>query len=170
MEFGDQGRSDWSYNMYDRETPVSDFGDFQSIVRLWNSKRVLGKLPAWKDFAFEDFVGWYGWLSVCDITYDNIFDTHYRLWGTKVVEILGYDLTGKSPRRNTTMPFEYDGGYEQAEFDFLETLARQAAIGIAYGSVYWQNRHHVQYEEITLPLADDGESVDKLLFAINPIP
>ncbi|MBT4890394.1 MAG: hypothetical protein HON65_12660 [Rhodospirillales bacterium] len=160
--------SDWDYHIFDCDTASQEFGAFQSFAELWNSKRINGKLPAWRDFDITDFFGWYGWLSVCDISYEGVFDTHYRLWGTNVANILGYDLTGKSPRKNTEPPYEYSDGYSQKEFDFLESLARQPAIGTAFGSIAWQNRSYVKYEEITLPLSDDGESTDKLLFAINP--
>jgi hypothetical protein len=161
--------SNWDYRVYDCETDPTEFGVFEPVVRLWNAKRIAGRLPVWRDFELPDFAGWYGWVSVCDVTYEPIFDTHYRLWGTKVADILGYEMSGRSPRRNSEPPFEYDGGYSQVEMDFLEELARKPAIGITSGSIHWQNRDHVSYEEITLPLADDGETVDRLLFAINPI-
>ena len=160
--------SDWVYRIYDCETSAAEFGVFQPIADLWNSRRVAGRLPSWRSFEFLDFVGWIGWVSVCDILYEPIFDTRYRLWGTKVRNILGYDMTGRSPRLNSEEPFRYDGGYSQDEFDFLETLARQPAIGITSGSVHWQNRDFVSYTEITFPLADDGQNVDKLLFVISP--
>ncbi len=160
--------SDWEYRVCSCETPAADFGVFASIVELWNARRTPGRLPAWRDFRFEDFVGWYGWICVCDVVYEPIFDTRYRLWGTRVAEILGYDMTGRSPRRNSAAPFEYEGGYSQAEFDFLETLARQPAIGVTSGSIHWQGRDHVSYEEITLPLSDAGDAVDRLLFVISP--
>jgi len=160
--------SDWEYQVYSCDANAVEFGVFQPIFDLWKSKRVQGKLPAWADFEFQEFVGWHGWISLCDITYDPIFDTHYRLWGTNVTEVLGYDMTGRSPRRNAKEPFEYEGGYSQAEFDFLEKLARQPAIGVIRGSIHWQDRDFVRYQELTLPLADDGEAVDKLFFVISP--
>lgn len=160
--------SDWEYRVYSCETRAADLGVFASIVELWNARRAPGRLPAWRDFRFEDFVGWYGWVSVCDVTYEPIFDTRYRLWGTRVAEILGYDMTGRSPRRNSEPPSEYEGGYSQVEFDFLETLARQPAIGVTAGSIDWQGRGHISYEEIILPLSEEGEAVDRLLFVISP--
>jgi len=169
MKHRPKDSSDWDYRLYSCDTNAAEFGVFQPIVELWRSKRAQSKLPAWRDFEFQEFVGWHGWICVSDISYDPIFDTHYRLWGTNVTAILGYEMTGRSPRRNAEAPFEYDGGYSQAEFDFLEALARQPAIGIARGSIHWQGRDFVSYEEIILPLADDGETVDKQLFVISPI-
>lgn len=168
MTHSSKDSSDWDYRVFSCETNAVEFGVFQPIVSLRNSKRVQDKLPAWRAFGMQEFAGWFGWVSVCDITYDPIFDTRYRLWGTHVVETLGYEMTGRSPRLNTKEPFKYEGGYSQTEFDFLETLARQPAIGVTAGSIHWQDRDFVRYEEIVLPLADDGEVVDKLLFVIRP--
>lgn len=96
-------------------------------------------------------------------------DTHYRLWGTNLVNFLDYELTGKSPRIYMEPPFEHSGGYDQLEFDFLEYLVKQSAIGTALGSLNFQNRSYTTYEELNLPLADKGQSVDKLLFVLKPI-
>ncbi len=170
MKYYPHNNSDWSYKVFDQETSASDFGGFEPIVNLWNSKRNQDQLPAWKDFELEEFSNWYGWFAVGDVTYDGIFDIHFRLWGTKVVDLLGYEMTGKSPRLNTKHPFEYDGGYDQEEFDFLETLTQSSAIGVAAGSIHWENRRHIRYEEISLPLADDGKTVDKILQVINTLP
>jgi hypothetical protein len=161
--------NEWDYHVFDSDTEPHKFGVFQSIVELWNSKRQDAQLPAWRDFNFDEFVGWWGWMSVCDISYDPVFDTHFRLWGTNVVDLLEFELTGKSPRINTVPPFEYSNGYDQLEFDFLEALVKQSAIGTSFGELNSQNRNYIKYEEITLPLADDGKSVDKLLFVMNPI-
>lgn len=161
--------NEYGYQVYDCNTDPNEFGVFQSFVELWNSKRENTQLPAWRDFKFNDFVGWYGWISVCDVSFDPVFDTHYRLWGTNVADFNGYDLTGESPRINTVPPFEYSYGFDQEDFDFLETLVKQSAIGTAFGACIYQNRSHMKYKEITLPLADDGQTVDKLLFLTNPV-
>lgn len=161
--------SEWAYEVYDLDTGSEEFGVFQPIIDLWNVKRAERVFPAWADFELSDFVGWYGWVSVCDLTFDPIFDTHYRLWGTQVTNLLKYDLTGRSPRVKNTPPFEYMGGYSQVEMNFLEKIARQPGIGISRGAIVWEERSHVSYHEVTLPLADDGKNVDKLLFVIQPV-
>jgi hypothetical protein len=158
---------DWSYSVYDRETPAHDFGVFQELVTLWRSKGVDDKLPAWSDFELEDFVGWYGWVSVADISYTDIIDIHFRLWGTKLPDLQGYELTGKSPRLNTTEPYEYAYGFDQDDFDYYEKIVKQSAIGITEGSVYWDNRSYKRYHEILFPLSDDGYSVDKLMYVVK---
>lgn len=159
----------WNLKAFDCNTDSHEFGEFQSIVELWNSKREHNRLPAWQDFKFNEFADWYGWMSVCDISYDPVFDIHFRLWGTNVVNFMGYELTGKSPRINTEPPFEYTGGYAQDDFDFFEQLIKKSAIGTEFASLTSQNRSYKKYNEIILPLADNGQTIDKFLFILNPI-
>jgi hypothetical protein len=169
MSTQDIHNNDWVYNVYDVDTSPSDLGVFQPIVALWRAKMVGDNLPAWKDFELEDFDGWYGWISVGDVSFKNGFDIHYRLWGTFVVDLLGYEMTGGSPRRINAGQVEYVGGYDQEEFDFLKLITQKPSIGIAAGSVHWHEFTHQKYTEITLPLADDGKTIDKLLQVISQI-
>lgn len=67
----------WVYQVFEKNTPASEFGIFQNFKQLWDSKREGDALPAWRDFELEDFAEWYGWITVEDIIPGPTFDAVY---------------------------------------------------------------------------------------------
>ncbi len=73
----------------DQAPPVS-IGRLQEFYDIWNDTR-KGHLPAWKDFSFEQFLGWHSIMRVMDTggsldaEKKNIImgDTFSSYWGTK---------------------------------------------------------------------------------------
>ena len=47
------------------------------------------------DFGFDDFVGWYGQISLGEIKPD-FSEMVFRLWGTGLTDLWGKDYTGIS--------------------------------------------------------------------------
>ncbi len=139
--------------------PASRYGRFESIVSLWKSKCVADALPKWRSFEFEDFIGWYGHLSVGDIASDN-GDVRFRLWGTALVKLFGCDLTGKC------MSDAEPGFFEPYDFEHITEIVTNGAIMISSGPMYWQDRVHMTVHTIKLPLADNGRDIDKILWAV----
>ncbi len=155
----------WTEEVFDLDTPVSTFGDLQPVAELWHSKRVDGNLPKWRDFELEDFEGWYGWICVYDVIGSDPFDFQARLWGTESVYLTGHDMTGKSPRLNKTEPYEFIGEYTQEDMNFLAGLQQTVRIGRTDGHVFWEQRNHIRFQDLILPLAADGKTVDSFLTA-----
>lgn len=146
----------WTYEVFPLTDPAKSFGDFAPMVELWSAKGKGDRLPAWRDFELEDLMPWVGWISVADVVQRDPFDMRYRLWGQALAEAIGSDLTGK-------LISEFPSGYDQDDVDFLEHLAKQKGIGLWSGPVYWENRDYVRMEQVSVPLADDGETPDKIM-------
>lgn len=150
---------------FDVDTPASEFGTFETFVALWHSKRHGRTVPSWQEFEFEDFQGWHGWVCVFEIVEDDEFDLFARLWGTNIVRLLGFEMTGKFMRRQKHDTGEEGAGYDQDDMDFWQTLKRDCVIGVTDGRLSAGTGRYVRYKDIFLPLSTDGETVDVLLSA-----
>lgn len=146
----------WAYEVFPLDEASETFGVFSSFVDLWVGKGQKGKLPAWRDFDLEDLVPWIGWVSVVDLIALDPFDMKYRLWGQAVAEAFGEDITGRNF-------LSYPGGIDDDDIQFLEYLVKQRQLGRWSGPVYWNDREFVTVCHVSMPLADDGETIDKIM-------
>lgn len=151
---------DWTYESFDAREPASSFGQFESLVVLWQSRMSGTRLPGRQDFAFEDFIGWHGYLCIGDVEPD-LSDVRFRLWGTSLVSLFDCDLTGK--RMCDAEP----GFFEHCDFDHISKIVSDRIIMTGTGPIYWQNRDHLTVYTIKLPLAEDGSTVNKILWAVT---
>lgn len=145
----------WTYEIFDRDTAAEAFGPFAPLVRQWNEKRGARALPAWSDYDFYDFKGWHGWVSVQEIVAEP-FDLPYRLWGSKLTEILGADNTGKRYS-------EIGPSYTDTDLAYLAKVAGSGSIGRSHGALDWLKKGHWSVAFIDLPLSEEGAPVDHLL-------
>lgn len=147
---------DWMMAVVPMDTPLEEFGGFRPFVEMWRGKCSDGRLPSWKDFDLLDFAGWYGWIMVFDVEARAPLRLKCRLWGSKVAQMFGYDLTGKYRELG-------EFGYNQGDDDFADALIAEKFIGYDEGVIYWQDRGPVVLRMLTFPLADDGENPDRLM-------
>ncbi|MDG1997215.1 MAG: hypothetical protein P8J14_12010 [Emcibacteraceae bacterium] len=80
--------------MYPAATPPNQsIQEIGSFFKIWQKKSKDGKLPAWKNFSFEEFVGWHANMRVVDTGNDlkalkkNIIlgQDFERHWGKKTL-------------------------------------------------------------------------------------
>ena len=67
------------------------------LLALWHAKRGTRAMPGRADFSFEDFLPWVGHLALLDVV-EAGEDFRYVLYGTRLAETFGFDLTGHSAR------------------------------------------------------------------------
>ena len=158
-----QNLDDWIAETFPPDTRSPVLSNFQSILDLWQGKKRDRKAPAWHDFEFGDFVGWYGWLCVFDITGNEPFRFHVRLWGIRIVDLMGHDPTGQEITCVAAELLEENYGYMLDDGEFFEKLQNEFLIGYTRSSIKWQFRDYIWYEEIMLPLATYGDSIDGFL-------
>jgi hypothetical protein len=151
---------DWTYETFDAGVSPETIASFHSLVNLWQSRFKNDRLPAWRDFSFEDFNGWHGWLRVGDFIPGKTDDFRYRLWGVHSVDFYGVELTGKCMS-------ELDFGFDDDDRELLTMLVLDKKITLATGPVFWQKRNHYSVSILKMPLADDGINVDKFLGAFR---
>ena len=151
---------EWKTHLFHKNSPVNEFGQFQSFKQLWDDKRTGDLLPAWSDFKFNDFEPWWGWLTVEDIIPSPSYDTVYRLFGTDVAELYGDDFTGKRLS-------DLDGFLTPEDAEIAKLMIADQLICIQTGPMKWKNRSYNIFSFIELPLADNGQDVDKILSLVS---
>lgn len=165
--------NNWGYTIHELNSPPAEFDQFEGFVRLWNDKRRDGMLPAWHDFELADLEAWWGWVTVMDLEFISEdsqigIDAHYRLWGSKLTDLLGSDLTGKSIHSREASYGVLDSGFSNHDFRLFRDLVNGPAIGRSSGTIFWEkHRSYRSLTNIRLPLADDGKTVDKLVCVIQ---
>ncbi len=151
----------WRYTLYPLGQDRAEFGQAGKLLELWSRKQAArshGLLPARAQFDFLDFRGLHGRIMISEVQ-SGPFDLLVRLWGTTQTQILNYDRTGMllsqcgDPRFNDI----------EADLRYYEELCRLPAIGVREGGVFWQERDHLIISYLDLPLADDGQRVDRVL-------
>lgn len=73
----------------------------------------------------------------------------YRLFGTRVAELIGHDLTGR-PLDSATM----DGSL-QPFLDMLEAVVAGEGPVFLCGSIWWEDREFIHFHQVTVPFADE---------------
>ncbi len=153
----------WFLEAKHLNTDTDTFGDLKSLGDLWHARRIGGALPTWKDFELQDFQNWYGWLCVFDIVEGDPLALKVRLWGTHITGMMGEDITGTMVAPTATSSQFEHGGYTLKEIEFYDHLRNGPFIGYSGGRLKLENRDHIRYTELHLPLARDGKTVDQFL-------
>lgn len=162
--------SKWSYFLVDADDSAINFGDHTSILKVWAAKRRGTSFPAWRDFDLADFQNWWGWLTLIDVDIADLAGSRmtYRLWGTRLVNALGLEMTGKSMTDvYTAQPDALDGrSYNDHDLAFVREIAAEGKVGYSIGPVDWDLPEYTWMATIRLPLASDGRTVDHILSAV----
>lgn len=157
----------WTYHLIRAQTPADDFGDFSGIVDLWQGKFYDGVPPGWNDFTADELTPWWDWMTVIDLIPGDELDGQFRYYGPKVQELLAQDLTGKTLRTGP-LPGGNSAGYTTHDFLFLTALIKRPCIGVATGSVAWQQgRDNIYFTTIRLPLADENDEIVTILSTVQ---
>lgn len=125
-----------------------------ALYRLWEVKRAARAMPSRRDFMIEELGPWLGHLMLVDAI-DAGRDFAYRVFGTRIADFLGYDLTGKqlstlASQRQRAVSKEYNGVIASRRPHYV------------VGSPFLARRFTVAARAI-LPLSYTGCAVDQLL-------
>lgn len=156
----------FTYELFSLDEKPENFGQFSSLITLWRSKFSNGKLPKWADFQLNDFKEWWGWLIVYDFEGDNRENIRVRLWGTKVTDFMGYDLTGELLKPTDESGIVDAQHFTTCDIEHARAAAETKQIGHLYGPVKMELKNWRYVYDIGLPLADDGYNVDKMLYGV----
>ncbi len=132
----------------------------QALLDLWQAKRRDGLLPARRDFMFEDFRPWLGWLTLLEVR-DGGEDFLFTLHGTAVIERHRHDMTGKlasmlPPHWSKTIIAGYRDVVRTAKPAFTQHQLKDAQF-------------EYSWLRLLLPCADDGRNVDRIIALIEDI-
>ncbi|MEQ9641584.1 MAG: PAS domain-containing protein [Alphaproteobacteria bacterium] len=150
----DGGDSSFTYPV----PPEADDDELRHMWDYWLARSRDGRLPARGDIEPLDLRAIMGALTILDVIDSGGKQRfQYRLWGTRVLELFGEELTGKFADE---LGFDPEGHIQAA----LEDVRRTGKPH------FWQRPlpphrqlDHVSYRRLALPLGDDGETVDRIL-------
>jgi hypothetical protein len=127
------------------------------LLALWHAKRGARPMPSRADFTFEDFLPWLGHLALLDVVGAGE-DFRYVVYGTRLVETFGFDLTGRSAHDAITQI----GPQPLAEYQ------RVTASGLPdhVSRMSPAHKEHLTITKLALPLSSDGTHVDKIVSVI----
>lgn len=151
-----QENKGWNYYQCDLDEKITDFPIFESIHQLWMDKRTDKWLPAWKDFEFEEFVGWHKHLILYEVT-TQPFDLTYRIFSSFAADIYGKNYAGK---RFSDPDFDIEDEYDLLHFKLLHGLHK---VGLSTGPVQWFQKEYIKLSFLELPLSADGENITHFL-------
>ncbi len=146
----------WKYLGLALDEPIDILPVFKPLVALWNDRRDGNRLPAWRDFAFEDFVGWHAHLILYQVMHDP-FDLYYRLFGSFAADVYREDFTGRYMRSANP---EIEDDYDLLHF---EKLYRSRRYGASFGPEHWFENRFIRLSFLDLPLAQDGGEITHFL-------
>lgn len=131
-----------------------------AFVALWHAKCRDARLPARRDFAFEDFRPWLGTVTLLEAV-EGGADFRITLHGTANAERFRIDATGlrvsdlPTPWRNAIWP-----GIEAVRARRTPVLSRHR----------WTNDHFdYAWERVLAPLAADGGTIDGIVSVIADV-
>lgn len=138
----------------------------QRLLRYWQEKRGGRAMPAREDLDPLDMPWMLGDLSLVEVHREAQREEHgnlryrFRLVGSRVVERLGYDMTGKW--LDALPGPDYRAYLVEA---FGEVVTRATPLSEQPNMVIDHSVHH--YEILRLPLAADGHRPDMLMLAVD---
>ncbi len=128
----------------------------RALYRYWHSKRAGGRLPRRADIDPIDIPRLMPNLLIVDLE-QNPFRVRYRLVGTHVVEMTGFEFTGRY-LDEIALP-NYEGPFlecYQAACETKSPIITRIRWSLAPGIV-------TEYDVCFLPLSDDGETANKAI-------
>lgn len=127
----------------------------RGLYRLWAGRAGAG-LPARRDFSHRDFQPWMGWLGILRCEPEGLRVT---LSGTAVVESDGRDFTGLTLEEAIAGPLR-----DPLLAPFYQARRRRLAV---YDLWRPEIAGLPAMHRLVLPCADDGRTVDRLLFGLD---
>lgn len=126
------------------------------LLRYWQAKRGNRSMPARRDIAPYELKAHIGNICLIDVEHAPL-RLRYRLIGTRIVQVIGRDSTGKY----------YDEIYAPAllrgilaSFEWI--VAHRKPLR-SFGQAFYPDRNFYEYEIVNLPLSDDDSVVNMVL-------
>ena len=155
-------RAQGNWRIHPIDAPSFLFGPFLKVVEQWRSKCRAGRFPNWSDYDITDFAGWYGWISLNRID-PTARDVFVELFGTRMAEALGMELTGRN-MRDPTLGVSPD--HAERVFSHFNAVISTPGIGLRSISLAPMAREHVSGWILDLPVAkSDGPISHVMTFA-----
>ena len=127
----------------------------------WLAKRAGRLMPSRSDIDPLELPDCLGNLCLLDVTDDMPRRYRFRIDGTNLAELTGFDLTGKYADQ---VP---EGGYRDLLIALYERVVLTRAPVFISDHEEWKGSG-IQVTSVTLPLSSSGDRVDGILDAVFP--
>jgi hypothetical protein len=131
-----------------------------AFVAMWRTKRRDGRLPARREFAFEDFRPWLGTVTLLEAV-DGGADFRITLHGTANAERFRIEATGL---RVSDLP----APWRDAVTPGIAAM-RQRRAPILTRHRWINDRFDYEWERVLAPFATDGTTIDGLVSVIADV-
>ena len=131
------------------------------MYEYWMAKRAGRLMPSRSDIDPLDLPDCLGNLCLIEVTNDTPRRFRFRIDGTNLAELTGFDLTGKYVDQ---VP---ERGYRDLLVALYERVVLTGAPVFISDHEEW-NGSGIQVLSVTLPLSSDGDCVDGILDAVLP--
>lgn len=133
----------------------------RKVYQYWLGRRGDRLMPARQDLDPLDLGYALGNICLIDVIRTPRLRFRFRLDGSKLVALTGFDLTGSHADEFEPGPYR----------DFMLEVYRRMVLGRA--PLFFRHREEWQYsgmqmESTTLPLSSDGETVDMIMDVVFP--
>lgn len=155
--------------MFDNLTafrPLADFAGLPpklaALHAWWTEKQRAGggRLPSRADVNPADIPRLLPHIALLDILTDPL-DYRYRVVGTRLVEMMGAERTGKRMREVLTPPAI------EATVELMTQLLRTREPLAFSGTLFWLGKDYIEFDTLILPLSSDGERVDMAVMGLE---
>ena len=154
------------YQPSQKPLPSIKVPQLRQLAELWLAKTNGDFLPSRADFADGDLRPWFGNLLLVDVV-EGPHKFRFRLMGTSLVDAACRELTGKFFDEADISGYEPD-----VLEDYAACLTTRAPVCRTrrYNPVPGTFMDHWRiYERLLLPLANDGNLIDKILGCSYPL-
>lgn len=127
----------------------------RQLFDYWSSRRTGGRLPSRRDIDPVDIPQLLPCLILVDVLPGRPVGFRFRLSGTRIAAVEG-EHRGKTLEQ--LIPPQRLPGIARQYVD-----AWRGMLYLRDSTLQWQDRPHVDYTVLLLPLAEDGETVDTLI-------
>ncbi len=148
-----------NWRIFPLDAPTATFSPFKGPVDQWRAKRGERPFPRWNDYDIGDFAGWYGWISLNRVDPRNR-DVLVELFGTRLSESLGIELTGRT-LRDPALGFA-DSYVDRVYAHFADIVTRPG-IGLRSVSLAPMGREHVTGWILDLPVSKSGNEATHVM-------
>ena len=147
-------RQTLSYHHDSQDVAISH-PSLRALFDLWDTRRGSRQAPPRSDFSHQDLQPWFGHLMLLDCLDSNEY--RYRLYGTALTQLFGFDLTGKMVGASA------DRIGDKPQDEYAKVVRIGAPVYISRSSP--SAREYLQVDKLALPLMEGGR-VTKILGAI----
>jgi len=129
-----------------------------ALENLWKRKRGQRFMPSRADIVVSELKPWLGNLALIDL--NEMGDGTFRLCGTNLTSRFGIDVTGCRVAALS----------DDLVATILSFIARVRETKAPVCNVYARTMHGIQvtFDDLALPLSNDGTVIATLLFASYP--